>query len=271
MAAEAYDNHRVLSNYVNTWLLFCFFVFFKKSQKHTVKPVCNQTTEFRLTFSRECKPHPGCDQACPLGSSRGWCHPLLFANCWLVTKSFCCVRVCVWTGCVCVAAFFFHLLTSVNIALPTRCLPQWVGPHNLGVPLWQSMGFLQCGCMGGKKDDQWLEEQTQELTVNNKQWIFYFHPLSCLLLCFLHNYIACYKLWGFTLSEKQHLEALQQFSVRNCRVHCTFKVTSWLWNFFLSFTHSHHHSLTHVTTVQLCKQATVKKKKKKVVLWDAAF
>lgn len=168
----------------------------------------NQTTEFRLTFSRECKPNPGCDEACPLGSSCRWCHPLLFANCWLVTKSFCCV--CVYRLCVC-RSFLLSSLDKCKYCLAYSLSPTVSRCTQPGCAFMAINGFSVVWVHGWQEDDRWLEEQTQELTVNNTQWIFYFHPLSCLLLCFLHNYITCYKLCGFTLSENQHLEALQQF------------------------------------------------------------
>lgn len=46
-------------------------------RKHAVKPMYNQTTEFRLTFSRESH---GDDEACALSPHWRWCHLSLFAN-----------------------------------------------------------------------------------------------------------------------------------------------------------------------------------------------
>lgn len=86
----------------------------------------NQTTEFRLTFSRQRGAAKRIMRLVLVVHTAGDVIPLLFANFQLVAKK-------LWL------CSFFHLMTSANIALPTFTVC-WI--QMLGVFVWPSVGLL---------------------------------------------------------------------------------------------------------------------------------
>lgn len=167
----------------------------KVPEAHCQTCVCDQTSEFRLTFSHiaqaRCSMWPSPSSQSKLYTMS---RPLAIISSEII-MFFCSVRAC--RSCL--------LFTSWQ---PWIRLPRRISPHNLGVRLRQR-------CQ--EDDDRWLEKANTTI----KRWGFsIFLPLSsCLGLCFLCNYTAFHILRVFAQSGEA-AEAPSCFSQGQTFCHC---------------------------------------------------